>query len=134
MFIDCSTTAFMTWQGGAHGNIQFPDGSAEWMPGSNILHVQFEDAGGEFDLSQLVVVEKPTFTANGKTVNYVLSGFSKTSGGSRVDYTTKSVLTPKNFEYGKTTMTIHAMWVSDYIVQFQSDDSSVSGHMDPIVV
>ena len=105
------------------------------MSGSNILHVQFGDVGDEFDLSQLVVAENPTFTANGKTVDYVLSGFSKTtSGGSSPNYTTRSILTPKSFEYGKTTMVIRAMWMSNYIVQFQSDDSSTSGHMNPIVV
>ena len=87
------------------------------MSGSNILHVQFGDVGDEFDLSQLVVVDNPTFTANGKTVDYVLSGFSKTtSGGSSPNYTTRSILTPKSFEHGKTTMTIRAMWMSNYIV------------------
>ena len=55
LFIDFSTTAYMTWEGGAQGNIQFPEGSAEWIPGSNVLHIHFSERTDKFDLSQLVV-------------------------------------------------------------------------------
>lgn len=116
LFIDFSTTAYMTWEGGAQGNIRFPEGSAEWMPGSNVLHIHFMDFQDKFDLSQLALLSKPTFALGENRVEYTLSGFSKAGGDAQPDFSTTSILTPSVFTNASKVMTIHAAWTSDYIV------------------
>ena len=140
IYINFNLNSYMQWTGGV---VKVPVGSSfkrDWLNRPQSIHFEAERDDFQLDLSEVKLVNKPTFTDTDETldassrltVQYELLGFSTDRFAQVPSIDLDDVLTKWNF-HDSDTLSLYAVWNTQYIVKFRPGDGG-SGEMRPITV